>query len=171
MGSCWDVVLRRVECITAQGGGWALPLSTGAGCRPFAHGRMALMATWRRRALELFPDLEPELNRSDYTIYGLFRDLSSAVGEAHRAHDDGRLANIYGFAEWCARQRSEPLWNAAGVSFYEHVFDDPRSSEAVAPWLPADIRAQHLGLWEAMLEPQVFAQVNEVLAKVPPRRS
>jgi hypothetical protein len=131
---------------------------------------MAPMATWRRRALELFPDLQAELNRPDYTIYGLFRDLSSAVGEAHRAYDDDRLAKIYDFAEWCARQRSEPLWNAVGVSFYEHVFDEPRLSEAVAPWLPADIRALHLGLWQARLGTQAFMQVAKVLITVPPRR-
>jgi hypothetical protein len=103
------------------------------------------MATWRRRAIELFPDLQPELNSPEYTIYSLFVDLSSAMREAHRADDDERLANIYGFAEWCARQRSQPLWNSAGVVFYEHVFDEPRLSEAVAAWLPADIRAQHVG--------------------------
>lgn len=131
---------------------------------------MALMATWRRRALELFPDLRPELNRPDYTIYGLFRDLSSSVGEAHRAHDDDRLAKIYGFAAWSARQRSAPLWNAAGVSFYEHVFDEPRLADAVAPWLPTGVRVQHLGLWEARLEPGVFAQVKKVLETIPPRR-
>jgi hypothetical protein len=30
MGSCWDVVLRRVAYITAQGGGLAWPLSMGS---------------------------------------------------------------------------------------------------------------------------------------------
>ena len=129
------------------------------------------MATWRRRAIELFPELQAELNRPDYTINLLFFDLYSAVGEAHRAHDDKRLADIYGFAEWCARQGSQPIWNSAGVAFYEHVFDEPRLSEAVAAWLPADIRANHLGLWEARLEPEAFERVKKVLATVPSRRS
>ncbi len=128
------------------------------------------MATWRRRALELFPELQSELNRPDYTINLLFVDLLSAAGSAHRAHDDDRLENIYGFAEWCARQPSKALWNPAGVAFYEHVFDEPRLSEAVAGWLPADIRAKHLGLWEARLEAEAFAQVRKVLATVPSRR-
>lgn len=129
------------------------------------------MATWRRRALELFPELQPELNRSEYTINVLFFDLSSFVGEAHRARDDKRLADIYGFAEWCARQRSQPLWNSAGLAFYEHAFDEPSLSEAVAAWLPANIRADHLGLWKARLEPEAFARVKRVLARVPPHGS
>lgn len=127
------------------------------------------MATWRRRAIELFPDLRPDLSRPDYTISLLFFDLHAAVREAHRVHDDERLAAIYGFAEWCARHESQPLWNAAGVAFYEHVFDEPSLAEAVAAWLPSDIRAKHLGLWEARLAPEAFAHVKKVLATVTPR--
>jgi hypothetical protein len=39
--------------------------------------------------------------------------------------------------------------------------------EAVPPWLPADIRANHKALWEAMLSPKDFAQVEKLLATSP----
>lgn len=55
-------------------------------------------------------------------------------------------------------------------SFYEHVFDEPSLWDAVAAWLPADIRTDHLGLWELMLKPKDLAEVKKVLAKVPSRR-
>lgn len=128
------------------------------------------MATWRRRAIELFPDLRDDLQNPDFTIYSLFTELLPAVGEAHRAQDEQRLATIYGFAEWCARQRSKPPWNAAGVSFYEHLFDEPSMREAVIPWLPADIRAKHLSLWEWRLAPKDFDKLKKLLVRVAPRR-
>jgi hypothetical protein len=130
---------------------------------------MSAMATWRRRAIEEFPDLRDELNQPDYTIYRLFFDLLPAVREAHRANDGARLRAIYGFAEWCARQRSQPLWNAAGVAFYEHLFDERWMWNDAAAWLPADVRANCEGLWEARLPSSDFAEVKRVLSSTPPR--
>ena len=43
------------------------------------------MAAWRRRALELFPQLRAELQQPDYSIYMLFFDLLPTVREAHDA--------------------------------------------------------------------------------------
>lgn len=127
------------------------------------------MATWRRRAIEAFPDLRGELNRPGYTIYGLFRDLLAAVREAHRASDQARLRAIYDFAEWCARSQAQPLWNSAFVSFYEHVFDERWMWTEAAAWLPGDVRAGCEGLWEYMLPTKDFAEVQRVLARTPPR--
>jgi hypothetical protein len=126
------------------------------------------MATWRRRAIEDFPDLRVALNDPGYTIYRLFFDLLPAVRTAHREADDVRLTTIYGYATWCARQRSKDLWNAAGVAFYEHLFDEPWMSPSVPPWLPGDIRASHLGLWRARLSVRDFATVTELLTAIPP---
>ena len=127
------------------------------------------MAAWRQRALELFPNLKNDLNRPDYTIYSLFFDLLSAVQQAHRQGDQDRLTAIYGFATWCARERAQPLWNAAGVAFYEHLFDEPWMRQQVPPWLPADVRAEFGGLWEARLSASDLAQVRGLLARTPPR--
>ena len=127
------------------------------------------MASWRRRAIEQFPTLRDELNGKQYTIYQLFADLLVEVREAHRANDSARLSTVYDFAEWCARQRAKPLWNAAGVSFYEHLFREPWMRDAAAAWLPADIRSDCLGLWELSLAPADFAQVKRILAATPPR--
>jgi hypothetical protein len=127
------------------------------------------MATWRRRALDVFPDLRHDLNSPDYTIYSLLFDVLPALRDAHRAGDDTQLSRIYGFAAWCSGQRSKLLWNAVGVSFYEHLFDEPWMREAVCPWLSADIRAKHMELWEARLAPKDFDQVNKLLRRNPPR--
>lgn len=127
------------------------------------------MASWRRRALEEFPDLRHALNDPTYTIYSLFVDLLSAARDAHRDADHARLAAIYGFATWCARQDSKDLWNAAGVAFFEHLFDEPWMRSSVPLWLPADIRANHLALWEARLQPKDFAELTRLLSASPPQ--
>src|SRR5262245_35516470 len=128
------------------------------------------MSTWRRKALELFPDLQISLESPDTTVMLLFFDLLGGVQRAHRDDDRARLGAIYSFAEWCARQPAKELWNAAGVGFYEHVFDEPGIREEVALWLPDDIRVAHVGLWELMLNPADFATVTRILKRTAPQR-
>ena len=121
------------------------------------------MAAWRRRALELFPQLRRELNDREYTVYLLFFDLKPLLREAHDAGDTELLRRIYGLAEWCSQQSAKDLWNAAGVAFYEHLFDYPAYSERVIPWLSPRVVSTHWGLWEAMVSPDEWARVRPLL--------
>jgi hypothetical protein len=128
------------------------------------------MSAWRRRALEAFPDLRASVESSDTTLMLFFFELGGEAARAHRIEDERRLDAIYSFAEWCARQPEEELWNPAGVGFYEHVFDEPDIRERVAPWLPEDIRAEHEGLWKLMLNPKDFAAVKRMLRRISPTK-
>jgi hypothetical protein len=83
------------------------------------------MSAWRRKAIELFPDLRSEVEDPDATIYSVFFALLPRCREAHDRDDTSELEKIYGFAEWCASQKAKDLWNSAGVAFYEHLFDEP----------------------------------------------
>jgi hypothetical protein len=121
------------------------------------------MAAWRRRALELFPQLRRELNDSEYTIYLLFFDLKPMLRDAHDAGDTELLRHIYGFAEWCSHHSAKALWNAAGVAFYEHLFDYPEYSDRVIPWLSASVVYTHWHLWEAMVSSDEWARVRPLL--------
>ncbi len=111
------------------------------------------MAIWCRKALAAFPDLRQELNRRDYSLYDLFGDLRTLLWEAHDTRDIETLRQIYGFAEWCMSQRAKTLWNPAGVSFYEHIFDRRRLWEQVIPWLSPQVLHMVRGLWEVRLRP------------------
>jgi hypothetical protein len=57
------------------------------------------MSTWRRKALELFPDLRNSLESPETTVMLFFFELGSEAERAHRAEDDARLQSIYSFAE------------------------------------------------------------------------
>ena len=125
------------------------------------------VSTWRRKALESFPELRRDLNRRDYSIYRLFADLRRMLWEAHEASDVETLRKIYGYSEWCLSQRSKDVWNPAGVSFYEHLFDrkDRRYWAQVVPWLSPRVVRDVWALWEWRLEPDELQELREMLAK------
>jgi len=124
------------------------------------------VATWRRKALALFPELRFEVQRPRSTIYGLFFRLLPMVRLAHAEEDDERLRQIYGFAEWCFEQNAKELWNAAGVAFYEHLFDShPSLWHEVVEWLSPSVVEGCWGLWEFRLSSQDLAEVRRLLAE------
>jgi hypothetical protein len=121
------------------------------------------MAAWRRRALAAFPDLRRELNTRDYSLYTLFGDLRVLLWEAHDTQDIETLRHIYGLAEWCLTQRVKTLWNPAGVSFYEHIFDRRRFWESVIPWLSPEVVYMVQGLWEIQRTPDELQEIRTLL--------
>ncbi|HEY1066775.1 MAG TPA: hypothetical protein VGE52_11720 [Pirellulales bacterium] len=57
------------------------------------------------------------------------------------------------------------MGNAAGVAFYEHLFNFPRSLwPEVVCWLSPRVVADCRGLWESRLSPDDFAEVQRLLA-------
>ncbi len=74
---------------------------------------------------------------------------------------------MFGFAEWCAEQQAKALWNAAGVCFYEHLFDGtnwPYRGEVVK-WLSPRMIADCWGLWKAWLPAEKFAEVERLISQ------
>jgi hypothetical protein len=125
------------------------------------------MATWRRRALETFPELRRTLNDSELTLYGFFPQLVGRVWEAHDADEEDMLRRIYGYTSWAARHPAKELWNPAGVSFYEHLFlarkdqtDWPKSLAYIAPDIVRDV----WGLWEWFLTEHELEAIRKMLA-------
>ena len=122
------------------------------------------MSVWRRKALALFPSLKDELTGDSYTTYSLFMDLRRMVREAHHDNDEEMLRNIYCFAQWCLRQKSEDMWNAAGVSFYEHLFDDYRSGwHLIVPWLSPTVISDVSSLWELFHSEEELKQIHKLI--------
>src|SRR5438067_9325764 len=112
------------------------------------------MSVWRRKALALFPGDRRDIEDPETSIYLLFMlHVLPAARKAHEDDDTDRLRQIYGFAEWCLRQKAKDIWNAAGVSFYEHLFDQPKVVwPRVVPCLSQYVVDNCAGLWEWRLE-------------------
>jgi hypothetical protein len=106
------------------------------------------VSTWRRKALELFPDLRAEIEARDASIYTVFFELLPRCRDAHDRGDIEELEKIYGYAEWCVRQKAEVVWNAAGVGFYEHLADSNRTLAAIPKWVSKEVFNEIAGLLE-----------------------
>jgi hypothetical protein len=125
------------------------------------------VAVWRRRALEAFPELRRQLNdkREIFSIYALWSEVLPLAEEAHENWDMDLLDRIYAFALWCSRQRSEDLWNSAGVAFYEHLLPD-LPGECVGDMLarlPDGVVADVWGLWERITPEERMEHARSML--------
>jgi hypothetical protein len=100
------------------------------------------MSVWRRKAMECLPACKQEFEAKDCTIYTVFRELLAATVEAHKAGDRERLKQYYEFAAWCMERKEKDLWNAAGVSFYEHLGDQEETLAEMPKWVRRSIYEQ-----------------------------
>ncbi|SHN28750.1 hypothetical protein [Chitinophaga sp. CF418] len=109
------------------------------------------MSVWRRKAIECLPENRTEFEDPQTSIYTVFSALLPATVAAHKAGDRNRLKLYYDFAEWCSRQNAQELWNAAGVSFYEHLGDFPETLAALPAWVTRSRYQQIRGLLQLRL--------------------
>lgn len=123
------------------------------------------MSTWRRKAIEAFPDLRHDFEQADASIYDVFVELLARTRDAHARADERELQRIHDFGRWCLHQKADDLWNAAGVSFYEHLVDEPITLAAIPRWLQPDVFETCKGLFAARLEPEEFRTLCERYAK------
>lgn len=114
----------------------------------------------------LFPELRRDVERWGCSIYEVFFELLPASREAHKTGDIEALHRIYGFAEWCFEQKAKDLWNAAGVAFYEHLFDGGQSHWAeIVKWLSPKIVKDCWSLWEHQLSAEKLAEVGRLISE------
>ncbi|WP_119079526.1 DUF7674 family protein [Chitinophaga alhagiae] len=104
------------------------------------------MSVWRRKAITCLPHLKTELESKDVSIYEVFSELLAETIAAHKAGDDVKLKACYEFAEWCLQQKEKKLWNAAGVSFYEHLGDQKETMLVMPQWVRREVYEQIRGL-------------------------
>lgn len=118
------------------------------------------MSAWRRRAIECLPDFKKEFEDPETSIYSVFMHLLPATVVAHQTNDILQLKHVYYFAEWCFNQKSKDLWNAAGVSFYEHLGDRMETLQAMHTWVKRDIYLEIRGLLEQRLDDVTMKELD-----------
>ena len=104
------------------------------------------MSVWRQKAIDIAPELKKDFQDPDLSPYTVFSELHSLLREAHKNNDVERIQKIYDYAEWCSKQKEEKLWNAAGVSFYEHLADDEGVFGQFTKWIKKDVYFEHRDL-------------------------
>lgn len=118
------------------------------------------MSTWRKKAIECLPELRQDFEDPDESIYLVFSALLSAAIDFHKENKTNRLQKIYAFAEWSLRQKDTDLWNAAGVSFYEHLADQAETLQDMPRWVKPDVYADIRGLLALRLSAQALKQID-----------
>ncbi len=102
------------------------------------------MSTWKRIALQLFPEHSSGLDafqKPHMSIYQVFFKLRQDVESYIRTDNQEGLARVFRFAEWCFEQRksSPDVWNAAATALLEHLADDDVSTQIIPLWVKPDI--------------------------------
>lgn len=120
------------------------------------------MSVWRRKAIECMPENRTELQNPQTSIYGAFMDLLAATKIAHEQKDIAKLRSCYAFAEWCFSQREQDLWNAAGVTFYEHLGDNEATRKEMPKWVKRSIYMQIRDLLVFRLGEDTVKQIDKL---------
>jgi hypothetical protein len=121
------------------------------------------MSVWRRKAVLLFPELKAD-SKGWSSVYQLFFDLLPFTLDSHRLGNDSALFRAYGYAEWCLHQESKEFWNAAGLCFYENLFDQQDKWDEVIPWLSPFVIAECSDIWQTHLGSAKFRLLKQKLA-------
>jgi hypothetical protein len=127
------------------------------------------VAAWRRRALELFPDLRDELNSREeiFSVYALWFRLLALAEDAHRVRDEQRLTAMYDFAVWCFDQPAQELWNSVAVAFFEPLLRNADDALAidVLDRIPDHVITDTWTLWGPDLPPRTRKRVDHELRR------
>lgn len=118
------------------------------------------MSVWRRKAIACLTDGQRRVGDNSTSIYEVFSEVLADTIIAHKENDEIKLKKYYDFAEWCFRQKDETLWNAAGVSFYEHLGDHPETSATIPVWIKKDIYLQIRGLLKLRLDERELLKID-----------
>ncbi|MEO3406507.1 hypothetical protein AAFN85_21515 [Mucilaginibacter sp. CAU 1740] len=118
------------------------------------------MSAWRKRAIECLPESRKEFEAPSTSIYGVFMELLPATIAAHQNKDQVLLKQYYDFAAWCFSQKSKDLWNAAGVSFYEHLGDRTETLQAMHLWVSRDIYLEIRELLKQRLDDTIMKELD-----------
>jgi hypothetical protein len=127
-----------------------------------------LRGHWRAVALREFPEHEEFVSSDDeeYGIYNLFFQLRGELAEAIARGDAPTASRILGFASRCLDGKlasdGEDIGAAAGVSLFEHVFEDtPRKRwPSVFSVMPRRVYFSCRHYVEQWLEAETFSKLD-----------
>ena len=118
------------------------------------------MSAWRKIAIECLPEQKQYFEDPNTSIYTVFNEILLATRQAHKSNDIAQLKKFYDFAEWCLNQKDKDLWNAAGVSFYEHLGQQPESLKAMPDWVKPEIYKSVKGLLELFISKEDMERLD-----------
>lgn len=129
------------------------------------------MSVWRQKAIEIAPELKKEFQDPGLSPYTVFSEFLSLLEQAHIDNDTIKIKNIYDYAEWCSLQKDQKLWNAAGVSFYEHLCDNELVFSQFTNWVKKGIYLEHRDLLNYRFDEGKMKQLDKFYGWTIPKKS
>ena len=97
------------------------------------------MEEWKRKALELLPELNNEILESDNPM-GLWIEVVYSFDEAYEEpRNEGFIRRVYEYEDWCLKQdegetASDHLPTCVVTAFWEHIPTNKASREDMPRW-------------------------------------
>ena len=126
------------------------------------------MSVWRQKAIDIAPELKKEFQDPGLSPYTVFMELLPLLQQAHMDQDRDRIQKIYDYAEWCLQQKEEKLWNAAGVSFYEHLGDTELVFAQFTHWIKKPVYLETRNLLNERFDDERMKQLDKYYAVAKP---
>jgi hypothetical protein len=122
------------------------------------------MEEWYKKAIEAFPDLIDHFAMDGDTTYGVFSALCYTMeNDWLPSNNRQEIQKAFDYAHWAADQEEDDLWNAAGVGFFEHVFEKMDYFGIVVSYLTKDDVRAYMDLWEMFCEKGRFEELQDKL--------
>ena len=124
------------------------------------------MSVWRRVAIEKFPKLREEVERSE-SLGMLWTQLYLRFLRAHEEPVDlEMIRRCYEYAWWCFNQsRNQDVTDKVGMGFYENLPTDRLVRQRIAEHLTTEQFGKVAGYLAYFLGPEKFGQFSEEFFK------
>jgi hypothetical protein len=119
------------------------------------------MSTWRKKAIEIAPELRKKFEDPDLELFSVFSELLTILENSFKNKDIEKVEQIFNYAEWCFRQKEEKLWNAVGVSFYEHLGDQTETFSNFTNWVKLDIYLEIRALLQVSIKKEKLETLDK----------
>ena len=97
------------------------------------------MQEWKRKALEILPEIKDDILESDNLMY-LWIMILLAFDEAYEeSRNESFIKRVYDYEEWCLTQdegetAGEHLPTCVVTAFWEHIPTNPAAREDMPRW-------------------------------------
>lgn len=116
------------------------------------------MSEWRRKAIELLPELEKTVAAAGSPM-ALWIDLHLAFARGHEQKNTALLQQILKYARWCWAAESDDTVTAVHCAFFEHLPEYPGMRRDIPRWFTASEfeRLREVFLYHS--SPDVIAEI------------
>ena len=128
------------------------------------------MENWKRKAVELFPEIQGEISEADNPM-GLWIEIAFWFDEAYvEPRNEDFIRRVYRFEEWCLEQdegstAAEHLPTCVVTAFWEHIPTNPLAREDMPRWFSIEEVNANRHIFEYLLDEGNFDELANMYSR------